>query len=430
VRNGTLHAALEAFTLDVSAALEAERAAGAELPFEVVEEPARPTPLYCYRALTAEFIGARLGLLSALPTYASASRALEAIESMDAYLRHRGARSTPAAPRERIQLALERFLAAVFAERSQFEFDRGRFEAAFAELERVVYQGRCVTTALAPLLGVALDPATPKVALGDGLALVRGECFDDAPVEAVWGGGEANALVVFTIVGDRRAPLPVDLARSGFRRVLIALRLFESGAYALGPTAWIRPDTGSWQPLALPYSGHAGPRTAIAADHEDELRAFFNLIARRAPAGSRLAWALGRFEMAAERSVPLEALTDYLLAARALLEPEAAGTGRLADRLAAICASPADRPRVCARIAQAAALERLVVSGTVAVDPDSQALVGELCEHLRALLRDMICGHLGGDVRALADELLADEGQGAAAASPLWGVNLSDPRAR
>ena len=35
------------------------------------------SPLYCYRPLTGDFIGERLGMLAALPTYASAARALE-----------------------------------------------------------------------------------------------------------------------------------------------------------------------------------------------------------------------------------------------------------------------------------------------------------------------------------------------------------------
>ena len=87
MRNGTLSSALEAFTLDVSAALETSRAQGAEVPFEVVEKAGGPTPLYCYRARTGEFIGERLGMLTALPTYAAAVRALDAVETTGAYLR-------------------------------------------------------------------------------------------------------------------------------------------------------------------------------------------------------------------------------------------------------------------------------------------------------------------------------------------------------
>ena len=47
--------------------------------------------------------------------------------------------------------------------------------------------------------------------------------------------------------------------------------------------------------------------------------------------------------MGCERLSPFEALTDYLLALRALLEPEGPASGRLAQRLAAICARPEDR---------------------------------------------------------------------------------------
>jgi hypothetical protein len=417
MRNGTLHAALEAFTLDVCAALEASRAQGAEVPFEVVEKAGGPTPLYCYRARTGEFISERLGLLTALPTYAAAARALEAIETTGAYLRQQGVRDVPAAPRQRAQSALEHFLAAVFDDRNQFEFDRSHFTRAFVELERSLYHGRCVTTAIAPLLGVALDSSTTKVELGGGLALVRGDAFEKAPYEAVWGEGEASVLAVFTVVQDRRAAAPTGLARSQLRRVVTALRLFEPGGYALGATAWMKVDSGDWRPFALPFCGNPGPRTVLAADHEDELRGFFNLIDARAAANGRLAWALARFEMAAERATPFEALTDYLLAARALLEADDSEAGRLADRLAAICARPAHRARVSGRIADAQRLERVVASGAVPSDKESAGLVAELCENLRALLRDMLCGHLEGDVCAIADQLLAEARSSAVAPS-------------
>ncbi len=407
MRNGTLHAALEAFTLDVAPALKAEQEKGAEVPFDVVEEAGGPTPLYCYRPLTGDFINARLRLLSALPTYAAAARALAAIENIGAYLRQRGVGRMPTSSPERAQVALESFLAVAFAERSRFEFDRGRFEAAFAELERTVYEGRCVTTALAPLRGVALDRGTRKVALGDGLALVRGEDFEEAPYEAVWGEGQASVLIVFTVIQDRRAASPVALVRSQMRRVVTTLRLFEPGSCALGPSAWMRVDAGSWRPLALPFTGDPGPPRVIAASEEDELRGFFNLISRRAMASSPLAWSLARFEMGAERASPLESLTDYLLAARALLEPEGPAASRLASRLAAICANPAERQQASERIERALVLERLAISAGALPGPETEATVSELREHVRALLRDMLCGHLDGDVRALADELLA-----------------------
>ena len=149
--------------------------------------------------------------------------------------------------------------------------------------------------------------------------------------------------------------------------------------------------------------------TFISAEHEDELRAFCNLIARRAPTSGEVAWALARFEMGCERLAPFEALTDYLLALRALLEPEGPGSGRLAQRLAAdLRQRPSERATLAERTAHAISLERAVIAGLAPAEPGVDALVDELAEHLRALLRDVICGHLDPDLRAVADELLAE----------------------
>ena len=160
--------------------------------------------------------------------------------------------------------------------------------------------------------------------------------------------------------------------------------------------------------MAIGGGGRPRLLTLVQAAQEDELRAFCNLIARRLPRGGGLAWALARFEMGCERLVPFEALTDYLLALRALLEPEGPASGRLPDRLAAICAKPEQRVALAERVARALTLERAVIEGIAAPQPEDDALVGELSEHLRAVLRDALCGHLEADLCAVADELLAE----------------------
>jgi hypothetical protein len=409
VHNTSLHATLEAFAADAAGQLAAETANGAEIPFEVVEEPGARASLYCYRPLTGAFIRERLGMLGALPTYAPAARALAALEGVDAYLRQRGEARIPGDARERADAALRAFLSYVFAERSEFGFDPVKFENAYAELERALYEGRCVATVIAPLLGIALESSTNELALGDGLSLMRGDAVPDAPAEAVWGNGEEpNVLVVLTVAHDRTARSPVSAARGRFRRVLTALRLFERGGYALGPIGWTRTDTGAWRTVALGSSGRPRFVTFISAEHEDELRAFCNLIARRAPTSGEVAWALARFEMGCERLAPFESLTDYLLALRAMLEPEGPASGRLAQRLAAICAKPEERAHLAERTAHTISLERAVVAGLAPAEPGVDALVDELAEHLRALLRDVICGHLDADLRSVADELLAE----------------------
>jgi hypothetical protein len=59
------------------------------------------------------------------------------------------------------------------------------------------------------------------------------------------------------------------------------------------------------------------------------------------------------------------------------------------------------------RTARAISLERGVIAGLAAAERGVDALVQEMAEHLRAMLRDVICGHLDSDLCAVADELLA-----------------------
>ena len=129
------------------------------------------------------------------------------------------------------------------------------------------------------------------------------------------------------------------------RELLRALRLFGDGRVTLGALAWSRVASGSWRPLALGTGGRPHGLLVVTAEQEDELRAFCNLVSRRAPHGNELAWALQRFELGCERAGDHEALSDHLLALRALLEPEGPASGLLPDRLAALCATP-DRARL------------------------------------------------------------------------------------
>jgi hypothetical protein len=420
VRNTALHRLLEVFTVDASGRLGAEAAAGAEMPFELVaERSSGRAPLYCYRPLTGEFIRSRMTALSALPSHAAAVTALAGCGALDVFLSEHGEVKIPADPRGRSELGLAVFLDCVFSERSGFGFEPANFETAYAELERALYEGHCTTTVIAPLLGVALDPGTTELMLGDGLSLIRGDALADAPAEAVWGdGAEPNVLALLAIDQERSDRPPVSGARTRFRRILSALRLFERGGYALGPVGWARTDAGSWRPVSIGVSGRPRLLTLVPAAQEDELRAFCRLVDRRAP-GGELSWALARFEMGCERLAPFEALTDYLLALRALLEPEGPESGRLAQRLAVICARPEERAALAERTARAISLERAVVTGRL--DPSRpdrsrpDALVDELSEHLRAILRDALCGHLDADLCAVADELLAESAAIAAA---------------
>jgi hypothetical protein len=408
MRNRQLHAALAAFAEEAAWQLASDTTEGAEVPFEVVAAGRRDSPLYCYRPLTGDFITERVSLLGKLPSYLPALAALGDCGGLDAYLENRG-EEVPRDGRERAEATLRSFLARVFEDSSDFVLAPDRLQRALAELENALYRGRTETVVIAPLLG--LEVASTEVPLGDGLTLVRGDAFpEDAPAEAIFtpGAPRPHLLAVLRWESAPGDASPVGHARVRLRRLMTALRLFEAGAFAFGPLGWTRTGGGPWQPFALGALGHrTGDPLLVVPDQEDELRAFCSLISRRTPRAGEIAWALRRFEMGCERTIPAEALSDHLLALRALLEPEGPGSGRLPGRLAALCAVEDERAALAQRVAQIAELERPVVAG-LRVDPGIDGLVAELAGHLRALLRDVLCGHLDADLRSLADEILAE----------------------
>jgi hypothetical protein len=278
---------------------------------------------------------------------------------------------------------------------------------AYDELEALVTEGRTEAVAVGVLLGVTLHGK--ELDLGGGLMLVRGDALPDAPPEAVWprNGCTPHVLAVLSWEAAPGDEDPVGHARVRFSRLLTALRLYVEGAPALGPAAWLRSAGGPWQLAVLRATGAPRGRCAIAAEQEDELRAFANLIARRTPRAGELAWALRRFELGCERAEALDGLTDHLLALRALLEPEGPSSGQLPARLAALCALPDDRELLAEQIAHAISVEQAHIAGLGMPEPDPDAMCLEVQGHLRAILRDVLCGHLDSDLRSVADGILA-----------------------
>ena len=202
----------------------------------------------------------------------------------------------------------------------------------------------------------------------------------------------------------------LEQAGRRLRRLQTALRLWDEAEPALGPTAWARTDGSPW--LAIPLATGLRRGTGdclLAPEEEDQLRAFCSLVARRMPKAGELAWALRRFELGCERGSALEGLTDWLLCARALLaEPDAVGYEGLSERMAAICATPEERDELIAGLRRAIAMERAVVAGLVRPEPAVEELIASVGSCLRAILRDVLCGHLDPDLRRVADALLAD----------------------
>jgi hypothetical protein len=429
-----LEAALGEYVQAAAHLLHADVTAGAEVELELGSQRGRAqTPFYSCRPLTDRFIAQRELELARLPEHATAIAALAAFDGLERYLagrtrkaggsrgddvpngRKRADRSEigqHASAHTRALLALSVLLGDVFAEQTEFELRPERLAAALARLERAELTSAPDTvTLVATLHGLTI--ASPEIRLTTGLTIARPETLRWAPEQALAGveGDSGHLLVALTC--EQAAD-----GREVLRDLLRALRLFGDGRVTLGALAWAR--TGgedAWSTVSLGMGGRPHGILVVSPEQEDELRAFCSLVSRRAPHGNELAWALRRFELGCERGHPYEALTDHLLGLRALLEPEGTSSGLLAGRIAALCATPENRVKLTERMTKAQKLERAVIAGTAAERTAGVAIARDVADHLRALLRDVICGHLTPDLARLADELLAGPVQEPAAQS-------------
>ena len=439
MRSLQLQAALAEFIAQAADSLQADIAAGQEVPFELASQSGRgrgAASLYCYRPLTDAFVAERFPELRRLDAYAQAAALLDGFEALERYLiacgvepgrsrsRSRGRdrdhdhdHDHHRPGRGRVDAALLLLLQEVFDQ--QTDFDRlkmsqyeQRLEHALERLEDSTFAAAGEVTLVATLHGLTI--ASPELALARGLLIAHPDALQGAPEQAIGGGPrgeEDHLLLVFSAQAtDPRAA--IAQGKDVQRELLRALRLFGDGRIALGALAWARVGSGPWTTLALGTGGRPHGMLVVGAEQEDELRAFCNLVSRRAPHGNEIAWALRRFELGCERGSEYEAISDHLLALRALLgapselEPAGLPDGLLAARLAALCATPEHRAVLAERTLKAIALERQAITGAALERTSAINLARELSDHLRALLRDVVCGHLPAQLSSLADELL------------------------
>lgn len=418
MRDRALHDQLRRFAEHACEHLAGRLQDGAEIAFEVAETPGATSVLYHYRPLSSDFVRASFEELRGLEGFGPVLLALADVEGLSTYLRALGVDEPSVSERDAAEGALREFLARLWQEVTAFELEDERFERVYRELESILYDGTFLAVVVAPLLGVRL--ADERWELGSGVALARGDLCD-APPEAVWAAGreerEPSTLAVLTVESRAQDPPPLTAARLAFRKLLTALRLFKQGPVTLGPSAWWRMDDGPWQAVPLAFSGR--PRAGelwLEPSERAELGELFELVGSRPLERGAVPWALSRFEMGCERALPVEGLSDHLLALGALLHDDGPSPVGMSSRVAALCAEAPRRRELEGRVEQAVRLQRLLMQGTLDADyleatgsdpPDAVAL--DLEEQLRAILRDVVCGYLDPDVKRLADELLAAE---------------------
>ncbi len=420
-----LHDSLRVLTEDASRLLEDLLAGGAEIPFEVGESGTGgedtgtrgSVTMFAYRPLTAEFVSSHADQLRRLSTFENAAQNLARTRGVIAYLRVRNEPVLDVGELTHARLGVLAFLSAVWENAERFEHWDDRFERAYAELESVALAERLVTTVFIPVHGVAL--AEGSINLGAGVEMIAAEELDPTCADRFSDSSAgADSYCSISVTAPSDAPTPMPAVRLSARALLTALRLFRPGSVALGMTA--QADiAGSWHQVSMPFSGRSREDAwQLRTSDEEELRQFVNAV-RRVERRTRIAWSLKRFETGLERTVPADGLTDFLLALRALLEAEDdRGKAALPARLSALCAQDHERQDVRDQIEAAFALERLAVNGSVG-RADRKRLekfapldvIAGAERHLRALLHDLVCGYLSTDLKSLADEILAADGE-------------------
>lgn len=388
-------------------------ASGEEIPFEVGEEEGTGSPLYCYRPLTERFIREHAEVVRALPGFGAACAAIGSAGLVpDDVL---GAEAPGGVdPRGIPEEVILSFLGRLWDGTSEFSLESDRLDAALAYLETGTGL-EDVVDVVVPIVGLQMPVRRAEVG---GVTLVRADTVD-VPPEARRPDGLARTawepqIVAWIRTGiDAETPSPVTAGQISFRKLITALRLFKSGGVGLAPHAWTRTGDGAWRRIV---TGAARPRGGgywLTESDLPELAAFAAALEARPLRGGSLRWAIARFEMGCERSVPLESVTDHLLALRALLEGGGPADMGVSIRVAALCAEPEERTAVREMVDRSLSLERVLMRGVAPELKDDHSAVEaayEIEEHTRAILRDAAAGHLGPDLRATADEILLADG--------------------
>ena len=407
-------------------------AAGHEIPYDV-QEPGNGSPLPRYVPLTQRFVRDHAPALLELDSFGSACAAIEAAELAGPYLEELRI-DVPADARERAELAGTVFLCRLWTDSTDFSLDGDRLGEAIAELEAGGATRDDEIEVVVPLRGLQMPVVRLELATA---TIVRADTVEvPAEARASEGVGAAGWEPTFLAAARVTANEPSEVdgernpdagARSveAFRQLITSLRLFQSGGVGLGPYAWTRAGADRWRRIA---TGAGRPRRGgyrLAEDVLGDLTTLSRVLAYRSTPFGRpgqngpsvpgaVARAISRFEAGLERNGVLEALNDYLLALRFVLEGGGPADLGLAMRVAALCAEPERRSETKAIVNRGLALERELWSGEPAPAAEGAPTAAETAVAIetltRAILRDAACGHLGGDLRSTADEILLADG--------------------
>jgi hypothetical protein len=386
-----LEEALRRLAVEAADLLEELLATGAEMPFDLEPSDDGPLPMFSYAPLTGQFIENHLGELRRL----------------EAFIEVREIAGEEAAIG---------FLIGLWDGKTEFDVAGDRLRGAIdAVLSMIAADSDEATPAgevIVPLVGFHMP--VDEIEL-DGVRIVRADQVDDAPIDAIdatRSGGKGKPGFLAQLSCGLATVAPAAAVADDLRRALRTLRLFRPGAVGLHAHGWAK-RSGGWERFG---TGVGRPRQGgyrLTGNEVAELEGFSRMLAERTTRVPSLDWAASRFELGAERSSLIEALSDYLLALRGLLEGGGPARTSLSARVAALACEPYEREQGRVTVERALAIERKLMSGgryKPVAGASPLDVIAEVEELLRRVLKGLATGDLGGDLRVAADEILLSEG--------------------
>jgi hypothetical protein len=386
-----LEEALRRLAVEAADLLEELLANGAEMPFDLEPSDDGPLPMFSYAPLTGQFIEHHLGELRRL----------------EAFIEVRDIAGEEAAIG---------FMVGLWDGKTEFEVAgdrlRGAIDAVISMIASDSDEATPAGEVIVPLVGFHMP--VDQIEL-DGVRIVRADQVEDAPVDAIdatRSGGRGKHGFLAQLTCGLATVAPAAAVADDLRRALRTMRLFRPGAVGLHAHGWAK-RSGGWERFG---TGVGRPRQGgyrLTGNEATELEIFSRLLAERETRVPALDWAASRFELGAERSSLIEALSDYLLALRGLLEGGGPAQTSLSARVAALACEPFEREQGRVTVERALAIERKLMSGgryKPVAGASPLDVIAEVEELLRRLLKGMAMGELGGDLRVAADEILLSEG--------------------
>lgn len=387
-------------------------ATGDEIPFDVAENNGDSSHFYRYVPLTSRYISAHLDELKSLLSYGPARGAVASSNVAAPFLEARGI-PVPSEPERRAEEMLNVFIGGLWEGTTEFSLDISRVEAALASLEVEARDVHEADVLLVPLVGFEMSPS--EIELSSGLKIVRADSVD-APLEATSSEGTDRsawqpAFLAMAPLGESDDGPKVAVER--LHGLVRALRLFKEGTVGLGPFAFAPIGDEAWRRVE---TAAAPPRQGSYFLIESEVASLDQFVQRLyedTPQNEAIAFAEKRFQFGCERSRPVDALPDHLLAIRSALGGEGVIDAPLASRAAALISGKADDEATLRRMETALDLEQALINNeesTMIGGESSSYLAAWVEDSTRTILRDAVLGKYQTNLNVVAEETLITSG--------------------